>query len=257
MLNEVDVAMTAKIDINMTVGEIVVMHPECARVFELLSIDYCCGGKIPLQDACRKAGLDIEPVLQKLSAVLCKPYETSELDWTKSSLKSLIDHIINVYHHPLRLELCRIEALCSKVARVHGETHPYVNELADVFARFKEELELHMQKEEMILFPTIAARETHRTQANFGCGGSIEHPITVMMMEHDSAGETLQKMRELTNSYTAPHGACNTFRAMLHALELFESEMHQHVHKENNILFPRAVELFNTGAEKQSYAVPT
>jgi regulator of cell morphogenesis and NO signaling len=232
----------------MSVGEVVAQYPASACIFEQLSIDYCCGGKISLEEACRKRGLDADQVVKKLADVTTNNVPAPELDWTQVSLKELIDHIVSVYHNPLRYELGRILALSEKVAHRHGENHPEVVELLKVFAPCKEELELHMQKEEMILFPTIAQRESQNKPISFGCGGGIEHPIGVMMSEHDSVGETMEKMRKLTNSYTPPEDACNSYKQLFHSLARFELEMHQHVHKENNILFPRAIELFGAGS---------
>src|SRR5262249_49565704 len=143
----------------------------------------------------------------------------------------------------LREELPRLSQLAEKVARVHGENHPEMTELVDVFKPFREQLELHMQKEELILFPGIAGIEAGGAPRAFGCGGGVEHPIEVMTQEHDDAGEALAKMRRLTNDYTPPADACNTFKVLLHSLANLELDMQQHVHKENNILFPRTLDL--------------
>jgi regulator of cell morphogenesis and NO signaling len=230
------------------VGQLVAQHPLRACVLEQYGIDYCCGGKATLEEACRKKGIDVEEVLEKLSAVDRKEeVQPGVPDWNTARLKSLIDHIVIAYHQPLRQELSRVALLAEKVARVHGDNHPEMIEVRDVFSRFKAQLELHMQKEEMVLFPGIASMEATGTPQIFGCGGGIEHPIEVMSQEHDDAGEALWAMRRLTRDYTPPQDACSSFKVLLYSLAQIESEMHQHVHKENNILFPRALKLRNPG----------
>lgn len=224
------------------VGQLVAQSPARACVFEELKIDYCCGGNVSLEEACLKQKLDVEQVLQKLRAVDQKDND-NEKDWTKADLRDLVDHIITAYHQPLRQELTRISQLAEKVSRVHGGNHPEMVEVLNIFNHCKAQLELHMQKEEMVLFPGIKAMEATGTPQIFGCGGGIEHPIEVMTQEHDDAGEALGAMRRLTDNYTPPADACGTFKVLLYSLAQFESEMHQHVHKENNILFPRALAL--------------
>ncbi len=225
------------------VGQLVAQNPLRACVLEQYEIDYCCGGKATLEDACRKKGVKVEEVLEKLRVADQEGVQSSGPDWTISSLKDLIDHILTTYHQPLRQELSRIAQLAEKVARVHGDNHPEMVEVLNIFTRFKAQLELHMQKEEMVLFPGIASMEATGSTQIFGCGGGIEHPIEVMSHEHDDAGEALCAMRKLTHDYAPPADACSSFKVLLFSLAQIESDMHQHVHKENNILFPRALEL--------------
>lgn len=224
------------------VGQLVADRPARACILEAHGIDYCCGGKATLEEACRKKGIRVEDVLEKLFAADQKEVP-NELDWTTAKLKDLIDHIVTGYHKPLRQELERVSHLVEKVARVHGDNHPEMVQVKDVFNRFRAQLELHMQKEEMVLFPGIVSMEATGSPQIFGCGGGIEHPIDVMSQEHDEAGEALCAMRQLTNNYTPPEDACSSFKVLLYSLLQIESEMHQHVHKENNILFPRALAL--------------
>ena len=232
------------------VGEVVAQFPQCARVFESHGIDYCCGGKVPLEVACKKKDLDFEKLAGELAKACREALPKGERDWTKTSLNALVEHIVSAYHKPLRAELRRTLPLAQKVARVHGEAHPEMNEVMRIFSLFKEQLEMHMHKEEMVLFPTIASMESGIAQPSFGCGGGIQHPITAMMLEHEDAGEAMARMSRLTNSYTPPEDACNSFRVLLHSLARIESEMHQHVHKENNILFVRAIDLFGPSKDK-------
>jgi len=232
----------------LSVGQIIAEHPGRACILEQYGIDYCCGGKKSLQVACKEKGVSIDDILAKFEEADRKEKSISEPDWTKTSLTALIDHIVSCYHQPLRKDLPRICELAEKVARVHGANHPEMVKVFEIFKSFKEQLELHMQKEELILFPGIAGIEGGKGPKSFGCGGGIEHPIEMMTLEHDDAGAALAEMSKLTNQYTPPADACNTFKVLLHSLASLELEMHQHVHKENNILFPRAAALANTAS---------
>jgi regulator of cell morphogenesis and NO signaling len=222
------------------VGELVAEHPERACVFESVGIDYCCGGKLTLEQACEKKGILLEEVLAKLR-IADQKQQPSGTDWTKAPLKDLVAHIVTVYHDPLRTELIRVAQLAEKVARVHGDNHPEMVEVRNIFSGLKAQMELHMQKEEMVLFPAIVAMESTGSVQKFGCGGGIEHPIDVMSREHDEAGTALCVIRKLTNDYAPPADACGSFKVLLFSLAQIEAAMHQHVHKENNILFPRAL----------------
>ncbi len=226
-----------------TVGELVAQHPQYARVFESFAIDYCCGGKLKIKEACDKKNVDLKLVLESLRSSRADQGSAAEPNWNDSTLKELVDHIVKTYHFPLREELPRIEQLAKKVAHVHGERHPEMVQLFEIFSDFKMQLELHMQKEEIILFPAIVQSEKSLERSVFGCGGGIENPINVMLQEHDDAGDALKQMRSLANDYVAPDDACNTFRVLLDSLKNLEKEMHDHVHKENHILFPRALAL--------------
>lgn len=221
-----------------TVGELVVENPTRARVFEKLGIDYCCGGKKPLADACAEQGLDVGRVTEAL-ATADAPGE-GQRDWSQARLTELCDHIEATHHAYLKQELPRLTAMIQKVAQVHGDRHAELWMVRDVFEGMRSEMEAHMFKEEHILFPAIRRLESNSGEPCFHCG-SIQNPIRVMESEHDSAGGALERMRQLTQGYAVPDGACNTYRAMLSALEQLEADMHQHVHKENNVLFPRAI----------------
>ncbi|MBX9952277.1 MAG: iron-sulfur cluster repair di-iron protein [Candidatus Obscuribacterales bacterium] len=249
------VASAASITGETSLGDIVAMHPGCSCLLEEFGIDYCCGGKTTLAEACEKKGLDFDEFRWKLE-VAARVNSNGERDWTQASLKELTQHILASYHNPLRLELSRIQALSEKVARMHGRKHPEMLEVQDLFARFKEEQEMHMQKEELILFPSICAIEARKETHSGGVTG-LERPIDVMIREHDEAGSDLLRMRNLTNSFTPPSDACNSYKLLLHSLAQLESDMHQHVHKENNILFPRALQLYNSTKSDSQSAVQT
>jgi len=226
---------------NALVGALVAEQPGRARVFEELGIDYCCGGQRSLSDVCRERGLDLETILRRIQAADAAPEEGQE-DWVTASLGELVDHIVEKHHAYLRENLPRIAYLTQRVAQAHGANHPEVLEVADVFSSLQRELESHMMKEERILFPLIVEMEK-TGQTGWAPGGSIANPIRVMEAEHQDAGNALESFRTLTGGYAAPPDACNTFRAMLHALNELEGDLHAHIHKENNILFPRALAL--------------
>jgi len=228
--------------LRLPVGQLVAQDLNRACIFEQYGIDYCCGGKKTLEQAVSEMNLPAKEVIRKLMEVSASRSTSCETDWNKASLSELTKHIVKDYHEPLRAELPRLLQLIEKVGSVHGKLHPEVLELETIFKSFKEQLELHMQKEELILFPGIANVESGR-QTTFGCGGSINHPIEMMTQEHEDAAQALEMIRRLTNDYTPPADACGTFKVMLHSLANLELVMHEHVHKENNILFPRALSI--------------
>ena len=224
-----------------SVGQLVVNRPPRARIVEKFGIDYCCGGKKTLRQACLDKGVDLEKVLFALD-IADSVSEPPARDWAAASLTELADHIEQTHHAYLKSELPRLAGLIDRVANVHGATHPELREVRDIFAAFCDELEQHMAKEEQIFFPFCRELESASAAPHFHCG-SIENPIRVMISEHDDAGRALADMRRLTHDYAPPEGACNTYRAVLSSLAELEADMHQHVHKENNILFPKAIEL--------------
>jgi regulator of cell morphogenesis and NO signaling len=229
-------------DLN-TVGEWVVDRPARSRIFERLGIDYCCGGKRPLREATEERGLDTAAVIAELlrpDAVDASAADAT--DWTRRPLAELIEHIVGTHHAYLQSELPRLLRIVEKVAEVHGPRHEELLEVARIFGDLKEELDAHLMKEEQVLFPMIRELETAATRPSFHCG-SVGNPIRVMEYEHDGAGDALGRLRELTAGYACPPDGCNTWRAMCDGLRQLEADLHQHIHKENNILFPRAVQV--------------
>lgn len=223
-----------------TVGQLVVERPARARIFERLGIDYCCGGRLSLAEACAKRGLEPDDVAAQLRAAdEAADAEPPSRDWAAASAAELADHIEATHHAMLRRELPRLAEMAAKVAQAHGARHPGLVRLRNVFDKFACELNAHMAKEERVLFPWIRVLESGADGAPAGVG----NPVAQMIHEHDSAGEDLSQMRALTDGFTPPPGACGTWRAMLDGLRELEADMHQHVHKENNILFPKALEL--------------
>lgn len=227
---------------NTTVGDFVRENPNRARVFESLQIDYCCGGKVPLEQACKKQGLEPSAVLSQLEQCDQSGRSDSLVDADSMTLTELADHIEATHHAYLKEELPRLDFMTDKVARVHGEHEPRLAQTRQAFLALKAELEPHMMKEERILFPIIRQLEQADGPLQFHCG-SVANPIRQMEHEHDQAGGALGVLSESTDRYTPPEWACNTYRAMLDSLARLEADMHQHVHKENNVLFPKAIQL--------------
>lgn len=225
-----------------TVGDFVRENPNRARVFESLQIDYCCGGKVPLEQACKKQGLEPSAVLSQLEQCDQSGRSASLVDADSMTLTELADHIEATHHAYLKEELPRLDFMTDKVARVHGEHEPRLAQTRQAFLALKAELEPHMMKEERILFPIIRQLEQADGPLQFHCG-SVANPIRQMEHEHDQAGGALGVLSESTDRYTPPEWACNTYRAMLDSLARLEADMHQHVHKENNVLFPKAIQL--------------
>ena len=225
-----------------TVGELVAQQPARSRVFEKLGIDFCCGGRKSLGEACEGQGLDGRTVLSMLLAAETGG-EVEERDWSIASPTELADHIEQTHHAYLAEELPRLQAMVRKVAAVHGERYPWMLELDGVFAAFRGELESHAVKEEQVLFPMIRRLEDNTADKSSPAGHDVASVVEVMEHEHDDAGGALARMRELSDGFTPPQDACGTFRAMLDALRELEADMHRHVHKENSILFPAALRL--------------
>jgi regulator of cell morphogenesis and NO signaling len=231
-------------DPRTTVGELVKAMPARARVFERLAIDYCCGGKLPLTDACAKAGVDPDAVLRQIELADADAEQRGAglVDADALTLTELADHIEQTHHAYLRAELPRLDQMTDKVFRVHGEHEPRLADVRAAFVALRDELTTHMMKEEQILFPMIRRLESAEGPPQFHCG-SIANPIGQMELEHEHAGDALAIMHRATDGYQPPDWACNTYRAMLDSLAQLERDMHQHVHKENNVLFPKAMRL--------------
>ena len=231
----------ATFQISDTVGEIVRDRPSLSRLFEQAKVDYCCGGKKTLDEACRNKGIDPQTFLAQLEVIANSNTEI-EMNVATLSLTKLADHIEQTHHAYLHTELPRLEKMVTKVAAVHGEKELRLHQIKDIFLAVSQELETHLQKEEKILFPMIRQLESSATVPSFHCG-TIANPVHQMEFEHDEAGIALSQLRQLTDNYTPPEWACNTYRAMLNGLLNFEQDMHQHIHKENNVLFPKAIAL--------------
>jgi regulator of cell morphogenesis and NO signaling len=229
-----------------TVRQIALEAPETTRVFEEFKIDYCCGGQKMFLDACRNAGAEPENVLQKIDRLL-QTDKATEPDWLKTAtLAGLIDHIEQKHHTYTREELEQLPPLMDKVARVHGDNHPELLEIKEIFQSLCADLTPHLLKEEIILFPYIKELEAgfaKKERVSSPCFGTVQNPVRMMMLEHDRAGELLRDMREISKNYSLPEGACPSYTALFNRFEALELDLHQHIHLENNLLFPKAVEL--------------
>ena len=225
-----------------TVADIASTLPSSVRVFQRYGIDFCCGSKTPLGEACRQHGVPFAEVVDAIerSTLTAAP---DACDWNAEPLHGLVDHIIATYHEPLREELPRLESTAAKVARVHGQKAAQLARLEAIVSQLSVDLRSHMRKEELVLFPAIRSLEQ-----GSGQNIRIDAPISVMEHEHDHAGELLAELRAITDGYVPPAWACETFRALYHGLSELETSMHVHVHLENNILFPRALTLISAVA---------
>src|SRR5262245_25053576 len=221
-----------------SVGELVAERPGRSRVFEELGIDYCCGGKLSLAEACSRLRLEVESVSGRLAEADAEE-RPDGTDWRAARLADLCGHIVATHHAFLRRDLPRLRDLLGKLARVHGDRHPELRDVLAVFEPFADELAGHVAKEEQVLFPLITRIESGDVSPT----PFVLQPIGVMQAEHDDAGRALAELRRLTGGYAVPADGCNTYRAAMAGLAELEADMHAHVHKENNILFPRAARL--------------
>jgi regulator of cell morphogenesis and NO signaling len=233
------------VTIDRTVRDLALEIPAATRVFEKLGIDYCCGGNRTLEQACQAAHLPVSQVLDslELATALAPPNDRA---WHGAHLSGLIAHIQDTHHKYTREEVARLSRLFDKVCSVHGKRHPELLDLRATFACLGQELTAHMAKEEMILFPYIAALEQAAVQKRSLAPppfGTVTNPVATMMHEHDDAGNALRDMRRASSGYTPPSDACISYQTLYQALAEFEADLHQHIHLENNVLFPRAIEL--------------
>lgn len=232
-----------------TVRDVALQVPESTRLFESLKIDYCCGGNQPLRQACASAGVDVDDVMEMLTGVGQSNEEKGVLDFQNASLPELITHILDTHHVFTKSEMERLRALADKVLNAHGSNHPELIHLDGLFTRLCADLKPHMFKEEQVLFPYIVAMSQAADQNGavpFAPFGTVNNPVRMMMMEHDTAGQILRELRALTSDYKVPADACISYQTLYQALENFEKDLHQHIHLENNILFPKALNLENT-----------
>jgi len=227
--------------VETTVGDIVRALPARSRIFENLGIDYCCGGKKPLSEACQARGLDPATVVAMLTALDGAP-ESSLANPEAMTLSELCDHIEQAHHGYLREELPRLDFMTRKAAAVHGDHEPRLHEVRRVFEAFQAEINSHTKEEDEHIFPAIRRLESANGD-KASAAAALKTSFARLEVEHDSAGAALARFAELTDRHTPPDWACNTFRALYDGLAQLELNMHQHVHKENNVLFPRALAL--------------
>jgi len=231
---------------NPTIGEMVAGDYRKAEVFKKFGIDFCCGGKDPLDKTCSKKGIDLAEIKQALKELDKQQMQQPSQDYNNWELDFLSDYIINTHHKYVTEALPLLDEYSIKVARVHGEAHPEVVEIASLCKAIANELRMHMHKEEAILFPYIrqmAMAKRNNESLHPSPFGTVKNPISMMEMEHDSAGGNMHAINELSNGYNPPEEACITYRVLYAKLQEFENDLHQHIHLENNILFPKAANL--------------
>jgi len=238
------------VETTKTVGELAVEIPNATREFEKLGIDYCCGGSRTLGEACAEAKIPVEDALARLQKGLTEAPPKPGRDWKNVPLADLIAHINGTHHVFVREQCPRIQRLVEKVASVHGATHPELREVQQTFDALAAELSVHLMKEEQILFPYVIRMEEAaiaKEPVPPAMFGTVVNPVRMMMQEHDGAGEALRKLRDITKGYAVPPDVCISYSTLYEALLAFEADLHQHIHLENNILFPRAVALESDG----------
>lgn len=229
-----------------TVAEIVTKNIKTADIFKKHGIDFCCGGGISIKKACEKHNIsfaDLEKELMHIDSSTSKAY-----DYDSWSLDFLIDHIQNVHHTYVEENIPLVLQYSNKVAKVHGHHYKEVVAINNLFHTVAQELAAHMKKEELILFPFVkqlVKAEKEGSKVKVPHFGTVNNPIAMMEDEHENAGDIFKEIKQLSNNYTPPENACNTFKALYAKLDEFEQDLHQHIHLENNILFPKAIALEN------------
>ncbi|ERI91686.1 iron-sulfur cluster repair di-iron protein [Clostridiales bacterium oral taxon 876 str. F0540] len=223
-------------------GEIVTKFPKAADVFKEYRIDFCCGGDRTLLTAIKEQDLSEPEILDKINNLYedFKNVKTEDKDWTKAPLGELVDHIVNVHHAYLNAELPRISELTTKILRVHGEHHPELSMVHKLFHTVKMDFESHTIKEETVQYPAIKEYEKNKTKEALRKAIRLNQELSD---EHTNVGNILKELREVTNDYEVPADGCNTYRLTYAKLQELEAETFQHIHLENNILFPRLMEL--------------
>ena len=224
---------------SQTLAQIVTDHYQAAEVFEKYGLDFCCKGKRSLETACQEKQLPLDNVMAELEESM--KGEEDIADFNAMSLTQLADFIVRVHHTYVKFNLPQIFSYVHRVASKHGHKHPEMIEVFELVAVLRKEMEEHMMKEEQILFPRIKQLEVKQTLESLK---QLESPIGAMEDDHELVGGVTQKIRELTENYTPPVDACTTYKLALASLQAFETDLHQHVHLENNILFPKAIELY-------------
>ncbi len=230
---------------NLSLAEIVTFKPEAAAIFENYNLDFCCRGKQKLSEALSNDTSKLEEVTTRLKSIFeGKP--SSETDFTKFSLTQLVDYILEKHHRYVKENLPVIQQHLEKVASKHGATHPEMLRIKVLFHEIARDFNQHIMKEEVTLFPRIKALETIFNEGKTPTENiSIQSPVQVMEAEHEAAGKMMEEIKMLSNNFTPPENVCTTFGVVIRELKIFETDLHHHVHLENNILFPKALELQN------------
>jgi regulator of cell morphogenesis and NO signaling len=232
---------------NSSIGEVVKLNFKTAELFQANNIDFCCGGNSSIADACNQAGIDPEQLIKQLEALTAREDPDSEYI-NNLGLDELSTYIIKRHHTYVRNSIPPLIKNLEKICQVHGEHHPELYTIRELFTKTAGNLTMHMQKEEMVLFPYIqrlasAQRENAPVpEAHFG---SVSNPIGMMIEEHRAEGERFDEISKLSKDYQLPDDACTTYEVTYKQLRDFENDLHRHIHLENNVLFPKAIELEN------------
>ena len=230
---------------NQIIGELVAKDYRTASVFKKYSIDFCCQGNRTIEEACEKKNIDTKKVLEDLVAMMESKSESTS-DYQSWPLDLLADYIEKKHHRYVQEKTLEIQPYLDKICKVHGERHPELLKIKEEFNASAGELAAHMKKEELILFPFIrkmTKAKLENAKVDAAHFGTVKNPIQMMMSEHTVEGNRFMKIEELTNNYTPPQDACNTYRVSFALLKEFEQDLHLHIHLENNILFPKAIEI--------------
>jgi regulator of cell morphogenesis and NO signaling len=226
-------------DLDTKVGDLVLAWPQAMRYLEAQGVDYCCGGHRTLREACEVAGRAPQDILAGLASLEAPAAEAPAPGaWMNASLADLTAHIEVTHHAYLRRELPRLDTLLEKVLGAHGENHPELDDVFDLFQALASDLMPHLLKEEQILFPFI--KQLEAGQPATACFASVQSPIRVMESEHEAVGGLLVRLRATTGGYQVPADGCATFRALYDGLKAMEEDLHLHIYLENQILHPRA-----------------
>lgn len=236
--------MPKDINFNTSLGDFVALYPRTRKVFEEFGLDYCCGGKEDIKRAAKKQKIDINELISLLEKTINKASEqTVEKIWINESLTDIINHIQSKHHRFMWKELPHVDELLDKIVRVHGEKHgDFLNDLNNIYKNLKKNLEKHLEDEENLLFPyvkelEISIKKSDNDKKNF------KDILKILYEEHDEAGEALSRIRSLTSNYILPEDACASFEALYENLQAMEDDLHEHVHLENTVLFPRIEKL--------------
>jgi regulator of cell morphogenesis and NO signaling len=228
------------------IGDIVAQFPKASDLFKSYKIDFCCGGQRPLQEAIKERGLDEKAILEELNTLYAQSLEKANRNWKEASYRELIDHIIGKHHRYLAEELPQLSPYVTKVLRVHGMHHPHLVQVHKLFNELKTELEQHTVKEETYAFPLILQFEETPTPEN---RETMKQVVRELVNEHDVAGDIIKTIREITNDFIPPEDACGTYRLVYNRLEALEEDLLEHIHLENNVLFPRVLAEAEPSAE--------
>src|SRR5450759_5394401 len=241
IVTEVNMSFTSE----TKVKDIALSNPAATQALENAGLDNCCGGGKSLHEGCLDVDVPAEEILSRLREN-SKDVSPDEASWTSALLSDLTRHIREKHHRYVREAILRVQTLLDKVKAKHGENHPEITDIERLFTEVGREMIMHMQKEEQILFPYIDALErvtSVHSSVEPPFFQTVVNPIHAMMKEHDAAGELVKQIRKASSEYTAPADACTSYKALYQDLREFEADLHQHVHLENNILFPRSVEM--------------